>query len=48
MRSESSEVLDEESMGALILLGLSAAFDIIDHIILIKSLEFALASRIRP
>jgi len=36
-----SEALDEGSMTVLIMLDLSAAFDVIDHSILLKRLEFS-------
>ena len=39
--SDISEVVDEGSMTALIMLDLSAAFDVIDHPILLKRLEFS-------
>ena len=39
--SNIAEALDEGSMTALIILDLSAAFDVIDHPILLKRLEFS-------
>jgi len=41
--SDISEVVDEGSMTALIMLDLSAAFDILDHPILLKQLEVSLS-----
>jgi len=41
VHSDIAEALDEGSMTALIMLDLSAAFDIIDHPILLKHLEFS-------
>ena len=41
MHSDIAEALDEGSMTALIMLDLSAAFDVIDHPILLKRLEFS-------
>jgi len=42
-----TEALDEGSMTALIMLDLSGAFDVIDHPILLKLLEFSLKSKKR-
>ena len=42
--SDIAEALDEGSMTALIMLYLSAAFDVLDHPILLKRLEFSLES----
>jgi len=39
--SDSAEVLDEGSMARLIMLDLCTAFDVIDHLILLKHLEFS-------
>jgi len=41
VHSDIAEALDEGSMTALIMLDLSTAFDVIDHPILIKHLEFS-------
>ena len=41
MHSDIVEALGEGSMTALIILDLSAAFDVIDHPILLKRLEFS-------
>jgi len=41
VHSDIAEALDERSMTALIMLYLSAAFDVIDHPILLKRLEFS-------
>jgi len=41
VHSDIVEALDEGSMTALIMLDLSAAFDVIDHPILLKRLEFS-------
>jgi hypothetical protein len=41
VQSDIAEALDEGSMTALIMLNLSAAFDVIDHPILLKYLEFS-------
>ena len=46
--SDFAENLDEGSMTAFIMLDLSAAFDVIDHQILLKHLEFRLTSRRGP
>ena len=40
MHSDIAEALGEGSMTALIMLDLSVAFDLIDHPILLKCLEF--------
>ncbi|KAK2150662.1 hypothetical protein LSH36_396g02009 [Paralvinella palmiformis] len=40
VHSDTAEAFDEGSMTALIILDLSAAFDVIDHPILLKRLEF--------
>ena len=41
VHSDIAEALDEGSMTALIMLDLSPAFDVIDHPILLKRLEFS-------
>ena len=41
MHSDVVEALDEGSMTLLIILGLSATFNVIDHPILLKRLEFS-------
>ena len=41
MNSDIAEALDEGSMTASIMIDLSAAFDVIDHPILPKRLEFS-------
>jgi len=41
VHSDIAEALNEESMTALIMLDLSAAFEVIDHPILLKCLEFS-------
>ena len=41
MHSDIAEALDEGSMAVLILSDVSAAFDVIDHSILLKHLEFS-------
>jgi len=41
VHSDIAEALDEGTMTALIMLDLSAAFDVIDHPILLKHLEFS-------
>ena len=40
--SDTAEALDERSITALIMLDLSATFDVIDHPILLKRLEFSI------
>ena len=42
MHSHIADALDEGSMTVLIMLDLSAAFDVINHLILMKRLEFSL------
>jgi len=40
VHTDITEALDEGSMTALIILYLSAAFDVINHLILLRCLEF--------
>ena len=45
MHSDIAEALNEGSMIALIMLDLSVAFDVIDHPMLLKRLEFSFGIR---
>ena len=47
MHSDTAEALDEGTMTALIMLDLSAAFDVIDHPILLNVYNFPLTSKKR-
>ena len=45
MQSDIAEALDEGSMTALIMLNLSAAFDVINHPIILNCLEFSFGTK---